>query len=289
MTDASTVYYSQAGGVVAVTGSIQTFDHTGADGNILTCFFNPALPAGVTVVNTPSFEMDYMNGTLSIPTGSLRGNVDLLALPAEYDSTGQPTGWYGLNYPASKPLVVLNIPPGTPAFTTMFQVGSLNGGGSNAIHFVPVPAAMDVTGTAQLDAAAAKTHLLTAVLRPADGSAATTYQVTAQPNGGFTLPQVPTKSYTLWVKGDKWLAASTPLDLSQGVIPVINLSLLGGDANNDNSVDSTDFGILIGAFNTSASVPGDGYDPSVDFNEDGFVDSSDFGILIGSFNQTGAP
>ena len=67
----------------------------------------------------------------------------------------------------------------------------------------------------------------------------------------------------------------------------MNFALLGGDANNDNSIDSSDFGILIGAFNSSSAVSGSGYDPTADFNSDGSVDSSDFGILIGNFNLTG--
>ena len=62
-----------------------------------------------------------------------------------------------------------------------------------------------------------------------------------------------------------------------------------GDANNDNSVDSTDFGILIGAYGSSAAVPGSGYDPTADFNFDGSIDSTDFGILISEFGTVGAP
>ena len=53
-------------------------------------------------------------------------------------------------------------------------------------------------------------------------------------------------------------------------------------------VDSTDFGLLIGAY-------GDAYDPNsatapagdvaADLNSDGSVDSSDFGILIGNLRS----
>ena len=56
----------------------------------------------------------------------------------------------------------------------------------------------------------------------------------------------------------------------------------------DKSVDASDFGTLIGAFNTDGAISGSGYDPTVDFNFDGLVDSSDFGLLIGEFNNTGA-
>ena len=66
------------------------------------------------------------------------------------------------------------------------------------------------------------------------------------------------------------------------------MTLPAGDSNNDNSVDSTDFGTLIGAFGGAGSVTGSGYDATVDFNFDGSVDSTDFGILIGEFNSMGA-
>ena len=59
-------------------------------------------------------------------------------------------------------------------------------------------------------------------------------------------------------------------------------------SNSDNSVDSSDFGILIGAFNTAAALPGSGYDPTADFNSDGVVDSTDFGLLIGNYGSVGA-
>ena len=36
-----------------------------------------------------------------------------------------------------------------------------------------------------------------------------------------------------------------------------------------------------------ATLPGNGYDPTCDFNFDGSVDSTDFGLLIGEFNVMG--
>ena len=74
---------------------------------------------------------------------------------------------------------------------------------------------------------------------------------------------------------------STASPANVGVVP-----LRLGDGNGDGSIDSTDFGTLIGAFNSSASIPGSGYDPTADYNGDGLVDSTDFGLLIGDFNLT---
>ena len=64
--------------------------------------------------------------------------------------------------------------------------------------------------------------------------------------------------------------------------------LRGGDANDDNFSDTTDFGLLVGCYGTSASVPGSGYDSNCDFNCDGFVDTTDFGILVGNYAAEGS-
>ena len=106
--------------------------------------------------------------------------------------------------------------------------------------------------------------------------------------GTFAAPNSPFGLYDITIKGRKNLRVLLPNVVINGPILLPDATLPAGDANNDNSVDSTDFGLLIGAFNTSASVPGSGYDPAEDFNFDGSVDSSDFGLLIGEFNNVGA-
>ena len=97
-------------------------------------------------------------------------------------------------------------------------------------------------------------------------------------------------TYDVTLQGSKWLkklhsnvVAITPTDYG-----FINETLIGGDANGDNSVDATDFGIFVSAYNSDSSVPGSGYDIQADFNCDGMVDATDFGILVSSYNQTGA-
>ena len=109
------------------------------------------------------------------------------------------------------------------------------------------------------------------------------------PNGTFSVSGVPAGTYDVLIKGAKNLAVLSPgvvVSATSGVIPAV--SLPAGDANNDNSVDSTDFGLLIGEFNLSGAIAGSGYDPAEDFNFDGSVDSTDFGLLIGEFNNMGA-
>ncbi len=133
----------------------------------------------------------------------------------------------------------------------------------------------------------APVHAVVFTLRPKDGGAALTFSQTLGAGGTFTLTGIPPKRYILAAKGDRWLQATVPVDATNGPITNVALFLRGGDANNDNSVDSSDFTALIGAFNGSLALPGSGYDPKADFNCDGFVDSSDFTVLIGNFGLTG--
>ncbi len=107
-------------------------------------------------------------------------------------------------------------------------------------------------------------------------------------NGSYFLTGIPVGKYDLLIKGAKNLAVLVPgvnVTTTTAVLPGIQLP--AGDANGDNSVDSSDFTALIGSFNSDATLAGSGYDPTADFNFDGFVDSSDFTLLIGEFNNTG--
>ena len=109
-------------------------------------------------------------------------------------------------------------------------------------------------------------------------------------SGTFAASAVPAGTYDVAIKGAKNLRVvlrNVVVSGSPAALP--NVLLPAGDANGDNSVDSSDFGVLIGAFNTDGSLPGNGYDPTADFDCDGLVDSSDFGLLIGEFNTQGAP
>ena len=130
----------------------------------------------------------------------------------------------------------------------------------------------------------------------APGTTTAVYTLTAQltpvgggsPYGTFFLTGIPDGTYDVAIKGTKNLRVSLQNFAVTGNANLPDVLLLGGDANNDNSVDSTDFGLLIGLFNTEGSIAGSGYSPEADFNDDGFVDSTDFGILIGNYGQTGA-
>ena len=104
----------------------------------------------------------------------------------------------------------------------------------------------------------------------------------------FQIYGIPAGNYQIRIKSAKNLAQIITGVASGGAVFAGKVTLPGGDANNDNVVDSSDFGILIGAFNSAANLLGSGYDATADFNNDGLVDSTDFGILINNFGMEGA-
>lgn len=111
------------------------------------------------------------------------------------------------------------------------------------------------------------------------------------PNGTYGITDVADGTYDVWIKGSKNLAVLVPnvhIDAATGgAIP--NVLLPAADANGDNSVDASDFGQFVSAYNTTADDAGSGYDASCDFNFDGAVDATDFGLLVGEYNSEGAP
>ena len=115
-----------------------------------------------------------------------------------------------------------------------------------------------------------------------------TQTVYVGPDGAFSFYPVQKGTGTLHIKGHKYLAANIAYDVRQRPLSNAQITLQTGDSNNDNSVDSTDFGNLIGAFGSSADIPDSGYEWTIDFNGDGSIDSTDFGLLIGNFNAVGA-
>jgi hypothetical protein len=68
-----------------------------------------------------------------------------------------------------------------------------------------------------------------------------------------------------------------------GVIQLIAPTPCRGDLNNDNVVNTTDFTIFVGAFNTTCmGCP-------ADLNSDGLVSTTDFSIFVGLFGRVCTP
>ena len=69
--------------------------------------------------------------------------------------------------------------------------------------------------------------------------------------GSFSIPEVPDGAYDLAIKGYCWLRKVIPGVVVNGAnVSGLSAFLIGGDINNDNIVDSTDFGTVIGDYGT---------------------------------------
>ena len=105
--------------------------------------------------------------------------------------------------------------------------------------------------------------------------------------GTFTVPNAPRGTFDIGVKGAKNLRVVLRNVAVGAATALPNVTLPAGDANNDNSVDPTDFSAFVSAYNSSAALAGTGYDPAVDFNYDGLVDPTDFGLFVSDYNTVG--
>ncbi|HRF58416.1 MAG TPA: hypothetical protein PLH94_00720 [Fimbriimonadaceae bacterium] len=85
------------------------------------------------------------------------------------------------------------------------------------------------------------------------------------------------------VKASHWLRSTVAITVvSPGAaVPDADVSLVNGDTDGNNLVDSDDFDILVANFGSSG--------PTADLNEDGVVNSDDFDILVASFGTIGSP
>lgn len=134
-----------------------------------------------------------------------------------------------------------------------------------------------------------------------DQNPANGVQLQSDASGRFSLVQVPAGRHAVFVKsfhtlrtrvqGDSLTVASPSpatfrISWRSSLGTVVNDTLRGGDANDDNRVNLADFGILAAHFGTSGIAPSH---PAwaADFNGDGTVNLADFGILASNFGEVG--
>ncbi len=222
-------------------------------------------------------------------TGTIRLNfspidpvqVDLRSTNSVVDfpsSVTIPPGSNFVTFPITVPTTLQN------AVTTL--VASLAGVSKQVTLNVSPGFAANVSGIVTLQAAANKAQNVTFLFRPTDGSPTVTASQTLERDGSYTIPNLPRKRFNVWIKGDRWLAKVVPADTTNGNAAGINVSLLAGDANNNNSIDVDDLTLLLNVYN---SADGDGaYDAACDFNTDGKVNVDDLTLLLDNYNTRGA-
>ena len=155
----------------------------------------------------------------------------------------------------------------TPGTSTLTGHVSLQGRGTppNALWSVPV----------------------TVTLRSTSGPGGGDFSATTDSSGYFTLTVgLAPGSYNWRTKNPQTLANQGGLTLSSGTTSVEMGLLQTGDANNDNCVNATDFGLLKNTFGKSPGDPG--YDARADFTGDGSINVADFNLVRANFGFCGA-
>jgi len=111
----------------------------------------------------------------------------------------------------------------------------------------------------------------------------TRYQSSA---GKFLVQNVDAGTYRVFVKSDLWLRKFVgEYTLGAADVNIGTHTLLGADANNDNTIGTDDYLVLNSAFDTTIGDPT--YTPAADFNGDNAVSTDDYLILNKNFDITG--
>ena len=110
-----------------------------------------------------------------------------------------------------------------------------------------------VSGTVQMELCNDPAQNITFEFRTRDGKPPTIIHQVLTPvsadTGSFSIPGVPNGTYDVAIKAFCWLRRVIPGVVVAGAdVSGLSVSLIGGDINNDNIVDSTDFGGLIGDY-----------------------------------------
>ena len=180
-----------------------------------------------------------------------------------------------------------------PGVTYYYKVTAFGPGGAaapaneaSAAAPAPLPT---VSGTASLQSVPSglQSQPLVFVLTPTGTTAgsAISQTVTTASNGAFTLANVSPGTYTLSVKGSKWLRKSVSIDTTKGSVSGVSFALRGGDLNGDNLVSFADAVVLRNAYGSSAGKPN--WNPAADLNGDGQVTKTDISILQSNYGKRG--
>lgn len=130
-------------------------------------------------------------------------------------------------------------------------------------------------------------HIVTFVLRdPSTGEIVAEHDTYLDAEGNFDVP-APVGQLELSVKVSYWLRRAVLVDTTLGDVEGLVLSLINGDANDDNVVDGEDLAMVVQNYGSSCwddcpegGLPGD-------LNGDLVVDDNDLLIVLFNFGQQG--
>jgi hypothetical protein len=251
------------------------------------------------IVDTDAHEIAAFNGPLPFYKFTAQYNSgDTIRLGMTYykdPADGKRKIIYHANADSSPPQAFTNNEQGIISGSTLggyMQVFIDPGNASNAgeadFSDFSIKALHTVSGTLTLkgivSTAAAQT--ITFTFRPASGPDVVR-TASVGPDGAFTLPTVPADSYTLHIKGEKYLAANVAVDATNGDVSGVTATLRPGDVNNDNRVGILDLGLLADTYLKSQGQTG--YNANADLNGDNKVDILDLGLLADFYLEVGDP
>ncbi|QQG43114.1 MAG: dockerin type I repeat-containing protein [Candidatus Daviesbacteria bacterium] len=94
--------------------------------------------------------------------------------------------------------------------------------------------------------------------------------------------------YSAYIKGPAQIATSSAFTLNPSATDLNSgqaLTLLSGDLNDDNSINSADFAIAKGLYGTTTTS--NNWNDNVDLNKDGIINSADLAYIIKNLGTTG--
>ncbi|MCS7208083.1 MAG: carboxypeptidase regulatory-like domain-containing protein [Fimbriimonadales bacterium] len=105
--------------------------------------------------------------------------------------------------------------------------------------------------------------------------------VTLGDSGAFTVPNVPSGTFKVWIKARGWLATLTDGITIPNLLPIAFQSGAHGDVNGDNVINDADLLEVLLNFGQS------GANLNPDVNYDGVVNDSDLLVILLNFGQRG--
>ncbi len=123
----------------------------------------------------------------------------------------------------------------------------------------------------------------------APGSGTVIYSVTAQVNAStnsftVTAPPIP-GPYDMSIQGSHWLRKVVSINTTSADATGVNVALINGDCDGGNFINTDDYLVLSGAFDT---IQGDAlYVAGADLDDNGIVNTDDYLILNENFDLTG--
>lgn len=129
------------------------------------------------------------------------------------------------------------------------------------------------------------TPVLVNIYQAGTNTVVNTITTTADANGDFAITGITPGTYDIAVKPTYFLQVMENVTLSAGSNSISFGMCMGGDADDNNQIDLSDYSILSTAFYTQTADPG--YAPGADFDGNGQIDLSDYSVLSTNFYQAG--